>query len=54
MHAKEQLGLQMAETRQKRRRIEFACSSVDVLSSAEKSTIDEDEDDILLDENDKI
>ena len=54
MYAKEQLALRMAETRQKRRRIEFARSSVDVLSSAEKSTGDEDDEDVLLDENDKI
>lgn len=42
MYAKEQLALRMAETRQKRRRIEFSRSCVSVLSSAEKSTNGED------------
>ena len=46
MYAKEQLALRMAETRQKRRRIEFAPNSVSILSSAEKTT-NEDEEDIL-------
>ena len=49
MYAEEQLALQMAETRQKRRRsIEFARTSVNVLSLVEKSTGDEDGGDILL------
>ena len=48
MYAKEQLALQMAETFQERRRIEFAHSSVvSVLSSAKKST-NEDQDDKML------
>jgi hypothetical protein len=42
MYAKEQLALRMAETRQKRRRIEFSRGCVSVLSSAEKSTNGED------------
>jgi hypothetical protein len=43
MYAKEQLASQMAETCQKRRRIEFARSSLSVLSSAEKSTNEDEE-----------
>jgi hypothetical protein len=44
MYALEQLALQMAETPQKRRRLEFASSGVSILFSAKKSTKKDEED----------
>jgi hypothetical protein len=46
MNAKEQLALRMAETCQKKRRIEFTSSGVSVIPSIKKPT-NEDEEDMM-------